>query len=129
MLLNTTTLTHKRPAFTEASNLITDARRDFGPSYLIIANDLALMELCSDEDVVIFLSGVADSGRSSTMFAALRPPYMPALLDAVPQRGCCFHLRRPLTQDICRVELPAGRGAPRPSANSWSPEPCRCPTW
>ena len=114
----------------EVLNLMADLRRDMGLAYLIITHNLALVRHVADRVVVLYLGRVVEEGPTAQVFARPAHPYTASLIAAEPRpdprqrradlaikgevpsilrrpKGCEFHTRCPLAQDICRTIAPA----------------------
>jgi oligopeptide/dipeptide ABC transporter ATP-binding protein len=110
-------------------NLLRDLQDEFGLSYLFISHNIAVTAFMSHRIGVMYLGRLVEIGPSKTIVSEPRHPYTQALLRAVPDpdptqlrqrrdligdvpspidrpRGCPFHPRCPLAQDICREEEP-----------------------
>ena len=113
----------------EVLNLMADLRRDMGLAYLIITHNLALVRHVADRVVVLYLGRVVEEGPTTQVFATPAHPYTASLIAAEPKpdprrrradlairgevpsilrrpKGCEFHTRCPLVQDICRHTAP-----------------------
>jgi oligopeptide/dipeptide ABC transporter ATP-binding protein len=114
----------------EVLNLMADLRRDMGLAYLIITHNLALVRHVADRVTVLYLGRVVEEGPTAQVFAHPAHPYTASLIAAEPRpdprqrradlaikgevpsilrrpKGCEFHTRCPLAQDICRTTAPA----------------------
>lgn len=109
-------------------NLLTDAARERGLTYLFITHDLSVVEHFGSRVAVMYLGTVCEVGRTSKLFSQPRHPYTQALLSAIPTigggrmeqiklhgevptpinlpSGCVFHGRCPHAMDVCRREIP-----------------------
>lgn len=109
-------------------NLLTDAARERGLTYLFITHDLSVVKHFGSRVAVMYLGTVCEVGRTSKLFSQPRHPYTQALLSAIPSigerhmeqiklhgevptpinlpSGCVFHGRCPHAMDVCRREIP-----------------------
>jgi len=109
-------------------NLLIDAQRRLGMSYLLISHDLATVRYQADEIAVMYRGLIVEQGEAERVFSAPLHPYTQALLDAArfvlpeerdacevaveaeevaaPVSGCRFHGRCPLASTICRSTEP-----------------------
>nr|WP_244614812.1 ABC transporter ATP-binding protein [Pukyongiella litopenaei] len=112
-------------------NLMLEIQRRRGIGLLIISHDLDVIGHVSDRIVVMYLGQVVEQAPAADLLAGPLHPYAQALLAAAPTlkarreragvhsrlsgdppnpadapRGCRFHPRCPLVQDICRNSPP-----------------------
>jgi oligopeptide/dipeptide ABC transporter ATP-binding protein len=115
-------------------NLLVALQRDRGMACLFVSHDLAVVRHVCDRVAVMYLGRLAELAPRDALFAAPRHPYTRALLASVPEpdpvlqrvkprvpligeipsptnppRGCRFHTRCPIAQDICRHVEPDWR--------------------
>lgn len=113
-------------------NLMQDLQDRFGLSYLFIAHDLSVVKHMADRVAVMYLGRIVEIADKQDLYARPSHPYTRALLQSVPlpdprqravpvplageipspanpPRGCHFHTRCPIAQDLCRIEAPALR--------------------
>ncbi|WP_298034042.1 ABC transporter ATP-binding protein [uncultured Desulfovibrio sp.] len=114
-------------------NLLCDVQERFGPAYLFISHDLAVVGFVCPRILVMYLGQVVEDAPRERMFAGAAHPYSQALLAAMPMgiggergveslpqalevelpsplkppSGCRFHPRCPKAVGICRSEAPA----------------------
>jgi len=110
-------------------NLLMDLQDEMGVAYLFISHGLSVVELISDEVLVMYLGRTAEQGPKEQVFGNPRHPYTRALLASTPfvdptrraervvlggelpspldpPPGCAFHRRCPFATDRCAVERP-----------------------
>lgn len=121
-------------------NLMQRLQRQLGLTYLFISHDLSVVRHVADQIAVMYLGKIMELADRDEIYRAPKHPYTQALLSAVPipdpqvekrrqrvilsgdlpspvniPRGCRFHTRCPLAQDLCRQQEPVfedktGRG-------------------
>lgn len=115
-------------------NLLKDLQKEFQLTYLFIAHGLGVVKYISDRIAVMYLGKIVELAKTEDIFKNPRHPYTQALLHAYPipnpqlrnrerivmegdvpspanpPKGCSFHARCPLAQDICRSQAPALQG-------------------
>lgn len=109
-------------------NLLRDVQEHFGPAYLFISHDLAVVGFLCSRIAVMYLGQIVEEAPAGQLFSGAAHPYTRALMAAMPSgqsgghlaeplegelpspldppSGCRFHPRCPLTQDVCRREAP-----------------------
>jgi peptide/nickel transport system ATP-binding protein len=112
-------------------NLLVDLKSDYGLSYLFISHDLGVVRYIADRIAVMYLGRIVESASHDSLWARPLHPYTKGLMRAVPgqsapgqhpriarisgdlpdsfdpPKGCRFHPRCVLAQDVCRTrELP-----------------------
>jgi oligopeptide transport system ATP-binding protein len=110
-------------------NLMQDLQERFGPSYLFISHDLAVVRHIANRVAVMYLGRLVEVAETAALFNAPHHPYTQALLSAAPvpdpERkrtrivlggdvpgpenvpvGCHFHPRCPVARDLCRTTRP-----------------------
>jgi oligopeptide transport system ATP-binding protein len=113
-------------------NLMQRLQRQLGLTYLFISHDLSVVRHVADQIAVMYLGKIMELADRDEIYRAPKHPYTQALLSAVPipdpkvekrrqriilagdlpspvniPKGCRFHTRCPLAQQICReVEPP-----------------------
>ena len=110
-------------------NLLRDVQEHFGPAYLFISHDLAVVGFLCSHIAVMYLGQIVEEAPAGQLFSGAAHPYTRALVAAMPSgesggrlaeplegelpspldppNGCRFHPRCALVQDICRHEAPA----------------------
>jgi peptide/nickel transport system ATP-binding protein len=108
---------------------IKDLQRERGFTAVLISHDLGVVLEATDRVLVMYAGRIVEDQPASVMASGLHHPYTEALLDcyadpradevklggipgtppdlSLPQAGCSFAPRCPLTEDICRREDPA----------------------
>jgi oligopeptide/dipeptide ABC transporter ATP-binding protein len=113
-------------------NLFAALQQRTGLALLLIAHDLAMVEQCADQVVVLYLGRIVESGTAERLFALPLHPYTVSLLSAVPKTtgarrerivlageasrsgigtGCPFQPRCPIARSRCQAEAPPLREA------------------
>ncbi|MGZ2259866.1 ABC transporter ATP-binding protein [Roseobacter sp. A03A-229] len=117
-------------------NLMSDLKDEFGLTYLFISHDLTVVQHMADRIGVLYLGRLVEEAGPDELFDDPKHPYTQMLLAAAPQldsfgrevppptgeipdpinppKGCAFHPRCPLAEDICsqtRPEMREIRGA------------------
>ncbi|WP_201379941.1 ABC transporter ATP-binding protein [Ktedonobacter sp. SOSP1-85] len=113
-------------------NLLQSLQRQFSLTYLFVSHDLSVVRHVADRIAVMYLGKIVEISDRDELYAAPQHPYTRALLSAVPipspqiekqrkriilsgdlpspiniPKGCRFHTRCPMAQDICREVEPA----------------------
>jgi oligopeptide/dipeptide ABC transporter ATP-binding protein len=109
-------------------NLLADLQERFGPSYLLIAHDLAAVMHMSTTSATMYLGNIMELASSEELYLNSLHPYTQALLASIPQpdpdkrfketlsgevpsplnppRGCKFHPRCKYIEPICSEIVP-----------------------
>ncbi|MEN8143467.1 MAG: ABC transporter ATP-binding protein [Gemmatimonadota bacterium] len=66
-------------------NLLAELQDRLGLTYVLIAHDLAVVQLMSDRVAVMYLGQVVETGQADMLFENPRHPYTKALIAAVPR--------------------------------------------
>ncbi len=113
-------------------NLMQRLQRQLGLTYLFISHDLSVVRHVADKIAVMYLGKIMELADRDSIYRAPKHPYTQALLSAVPipdpgvekqrqriiltgdlpspiniPKGCRFHTRCPIAQQICREVEPA----------------------
>jgi len=106
--------------------LLAGLKQRLGIGYLLIAHDLAVVEVLCEQIAVLYLGRIVESGPTARVLRAPAHPYTRALIDAVPRLGgeppaplagelpdparpppgCAFASRCPRRQQRCTREDP-----------------------
>jgi oligopeptide transport system ATP-binding protein len=112
-------------------NLLQRLQRQFNLTYLFVSHDLSVVRHVADRIAVMYLGKIVELADRDELYQAPRHPYTKALLSAIPipdpqvekrrqriilsgdlpspiniPRGCRFHTRCPMAQEICREVEP-----------------------
>lgn len=114
-------------------NLFCEMRQKYGPAYLFISHDLAVVGFICPTIMVMYLGQIVEKAGRADLFARAAHPYSRALVAAMPQggkvwatgaaklppplsgelpsplappSGCYFHPRCPIAREICSQETP-----------------------
>ncbi|MFB5675300.1 ABC transporter ATP-binding protein [Paenibacillus terreus] len=113
-------------------NLLRKLRREHGITFIFIAHGLASVKFVSDKIAVMYLGKIVELADKNDLFNHPKHPYTRSLLSAIPVshprdkkerivlqgdvpspsdpiRGCSFHTRCPMAQEICRSQPPEFR--------------------
>ena len=111
-------------------NLLRDVQERFGPAYLFISHDLAVVGFMCPRVLVMYLGRLVEEAPREALFETPAHPYTQALLASMPSRdpqnrtpppvlpgelpsplqppsGCAFHPRCTRAMDVCRREAPS----------------------
>ncbi|MCR4710477.1 MAG: ABC transporter ATP-binding protein [Clostridiales bacterium] len=109
--------------------LITDLKKQFGLTNILISHDLAVVNELSNVIAVMYLGRIVEFGPADEIFNAPVHPYTKALFDAIPHigtqgldsiktlegqipspitppSGCTFHTRCPYATEACKERVP-----------------------
>ncbi|MDR3320214.1 MAG: ABC transporter ATP-binding protein [Desulfovibrio sp.] len=109
-------------------NLLRDVQERFGPAYLFISHDMAVVGFMCERILVMYLGRIVEEAARDALFDNPAHPYSQALLASVPSgqlekkfpplvageppspldppNGCHFHPRCPLAREVCRHKMP-----------------------
>ncbi len=112
-------------------NLLQRLQHQFNLTYLFVSHDLSVVRHVSDRIAVMYLGKIVELSDRDELYQAPKHPYTKALLSAIPipdpqiekrrqriilsgdlpspiniPKGCRFHTRCPMVQEICRIEEP-----------------------
>ena len=114
-------------------NLLVDLKREFGLSFLFISHGLSVVRYFSDRVLVMYLGEIVESADHATLWREPRHPYTRALLNSVPamdpakridtklsgeiggsvpEKGCRFRARCPISEPRCAEIAPELRSLP-----------------
>lgn len=114
--------------------LLRELRQELGITYIFISHNLAVVQLLSDQVLVLYLGEVVEQASADDIFSRPYHPYTRALLRSVlkvpasaavrtplaalpgempsplsPPSGCPYHPRCPLATSLCSEEKPVLR--------------------
>ena len=110
-------------------NLLADLRDELGLTMIFIAHELSVVKHVSTRVAVMYLGKIVEIGTTEEVFETTQHPYTEALLSALPHpvpvrrqrraalegdipsplnipKGCRFHPRCPIAEQVCRTEEP-----------------------
>jgi oligopeptide/dipeptide ABC transporter ATP-binding protein len=110
-------------------NLLADLRDKLGLTMLFIAHELSVVRHVSTRVAVMYLGKIMEIGTTEEVYEHTQHPYTEGLLASLPRpipirrqrkpalegdipspmnipRGCRFHTRCPIAEEICSIETP-----------------------
>ena len=109
-------------------DLLDRLRQDLGMAVILVSHDLGVVQSVADVVSVMYAGRIVETAAADEVFSHPVHPYTELLLQAVPRisnrgkrlksipgrvpdasaipRGCAFHPRCPLAEEICRSEVP-----------------------
>ncbi len=112
-------------------NLLQRLQRQFNLTYLFVSHDLSVVRHVADRIAVMYLGKIVELADRDELYQSPKHPYTKALLSAIPipdpqiekrrqriiltgdlpspiniPKGCRFHTRCPMAQEICREVEP-----------------------
>ena len=110
-------------------NLLQDLQEQFGLTYIFVGHDLSVIKHVSHVVAVMYMGKIVEMASASAFFLRPLHPYSEALYSAAPvpdpearkkrillsgdvpsllspPKGCRFHTRCPVSEDICSHEEP-----------------------
>ena len=116
-------------------NLLSDLRREFRLTYILISHDLAVVRQVADDVLVMYRGRTVEVGPVETILSAPLHPYTRRLLESVPRpgmvlarraavlegedEGCLFRQRCPSAFDRCVAEPDLIAAGGSHSARCW----------
>lgn len=113
----------------QVMNLMSELKRQYGLSYLLVSHDLSAVHHLADRIAVMYLGRVVETAPVDDLFGRPAHPYTAALLGSVPRvgqgkrqpgrslrgevpspikppEGCAFHPRCSKATGLCRQQAP-----------------------
>ena len=109
-------------------DLLADLQRETGMALILITHDLGVVASVADRIAVMYAGRIVEHADVYTLYGRPGHPYTRALIDSIPRhhgradklttisglppnltripRGCPFHPRCPLRQDVCTTDVP-----------------------
>jgi oligopeptide/dipeptide ABC transporter ATP-binding protein len=72
-------------------NLLAELKNSLGLTYVLIAHDLAVVQLMTDRVAVMYLGRIVETGPTAKLFENPQHPYTKALIAAVPRAEVGAH--------------------------------------
>ncbi|WP_432194783.1 ABC transporter ATP-binding protein [Streptomyces sp. bgisy027] len=113
----------------QVMDLLAELQREYAMALILITHDLGVVADVADRIAVMYAGRIVESAPVHDIYKAPAHPYTRGLLDSVPRldlkgrelyaikglppnlmdipRGCAFHPRCPMAQDVCRTDAPA----------------------
>ncbi|KUO04426.1 ABC transporter ATP-binding protein [Streptomyces caeruleatus] len=112
----------------QVMDLLAELRREYRMGLVLITHDLGVVADVADRIAVMYAGRIVESAPVHDIYKAPAHPYTKGLLESIPRldhkgrelyaikglppnlmnipRGCAFHPRCPLAQDLCRTDVP-----------------------
>ncbi|MET9483866.1 ABC transporter ATP-binding protein [Streptomyces sp. NPDC006638] len=112
----------------QVMELLAELQRELNMGLILITHDLGVVADVADKIAVMYAGRIVESAPVFEIYKKPAHPYTVGLLDSIPRldqkgsqlyairglppnltnipRGCAFHPRCPLAQDVCRKDVP-----------------------
>lgn len=112
----------------QVMDLLAELRREYRMGLVLITHDLGVVADVADRIAVMYAGRIVESAPVHDLYKTPAHPYTRGLLDSIPRldhkgrelyaikglppdlmsvpRGCAFHPRCPMAQDVCRTQEP-----------------------